>query len=510
MNRTQKLTVALASGVASQLIGLGVSLFLAPFVLHKLGQEMTGVYQFAVDFTTYFALMDLGLALSLAVRFSREQLDVKSDRFRELVSTVALAQFCIAIAVVGLGATAAQWVPALMKVPAEHAAQTVQAFQLIAFAQGIQQATRTSASILVGYQQIHFDNIAKLIGSLVQAGLLALFLSMDWGIMAVGGAYVGGFTVSAAINAFRAAMVTKGPKYSLKAVSWSALMEIAPQGLWNSVASIGTILIASVSRPVTAQVVSLGMVAVFAFSQKFFKVAEGLIQQLSQNAAPALGELIGKNDPPALRKAFIEVLRLSTLSAGAVGAALIALNQSFVSAWVGPSQYAGLAADMLFALALLVFSWIHPFRMLLVNAQKAKEMTLPILLEGLLVVALTVMLGWWLGLPGIALAAPASCILLRVWVFPRIAQDVLGGLSAITEGSRGTLIALAPMILVAVLVREGAAWLLPLAESFLPARAAGFTIALLAGALAFSACLAIAWPLGLNALKPRLKALIRR
>ena len=81
------------SNWASLGTGILVSFFLAPFVVHSLGNVYYGIWALISDFTGYLWLLDFGVRESV-IKFVAQY--HASDRRDELVATVNGALFCTA------------------------------------------------------------------------------------------------------------------------------------------------------------------------------------------------------------------------------------------------------------------------------------------------------------------------------------------------------------------------------------------------------------------------------
>lgn len=98
-----------------------------------------------------------------------------------------------------------------------------------------------------------------------------------------------------------------------------------------------------------------------------------------------------------------------------------ASNGSFVRWWVGEQNYAGALVDSLLAANLIAHAWTLPNRAILVaGLAYIPQNSICRLVEGVLNVALSVVLGLLYGLPGVVAATAIAAACVSVWYLPKL------------------------------------------------------------------------------------------
>jgi hypothetical protein len=129
-----------------------------------------------------------------------------------------------------------------------------------------------------------------------------------------------------------------------------------------------------------------------------------------------------RTGPERLRAVVFMMLRLHLLLSGAAACALLAINPTFVTVWVGEPFFAGVALNALLAAGVVVYSLVHGLITTASVLGNRLQVGAVVLVNGFVQAPLAIVLGRHWGLPGIALAGliaagitaiPAGIALLR-------------------------------------------------------------------------------------------------
>jgi O-antigen/teichoic acid export membrane protein len=184
---------------------------------------------------------------------------------------------------------------------------------------------------------------------------------------------------------------------------------------WQLQSSSTAIVITWLGRP--------ELVPIFACTAKLSSMSTQLAWVLPDSGLVGLAQLSGEQRPRRrLQDVVMMMLRLHLLLAGGAACVILAFNPAFVSAWVGPEFFGGLALSALLASGIVVHSLVHGLMAtasVLGNRLAVGTITI---VCGLAQALLAVVLGRIWGLEGIvaaalgaslAVAVPAGVSLLR-------------------------------------------------------------------------------------------------
>jgi O-antigen/teichoic acid export membrane protein len=162
---------------------------------------------------------------------------------------------------------------------------------------------------------------------------------------------------------------------------------------------------------------------VYALTAKMGTIGMQMSWQLPDAALVGLAQLKGEGRPERVRAVTVQLLRLLLVASGGVACAVVALNPAFVSLWVGPQRFGGMALNATIAAVVLSHSLAHGLFSTSATLGTRVQAGWAALAQGAVNLGGALLLGRVLGLPGVALAAVASTALVAypagVWMLRR-------------------------------------------------------------------------------------------
>lgn len=423
-SRTERYLKGLGTGYLATALSMVVGLWLTPFTLKFLTREEFGIFTLASDVVAWFTLADLGIAASLRVQAARLTGTHDHQRMSELASTAFFAELGLGFIVLAVGVVCAILFPHMFSVPAILVAEAKGTAAILALSMAVHIGFMTFSALLVAHQQIHMDNLLRIVLLLLRTAVTVGLLFTGWRLYSLAFASLVGEVVTVGIAYFRCRCTLRYVSIRPAAASWGQLKSAVGIGMWFTIGGVAGILIEGMDRIVAAKVVSLESVTTLALTGRLYLLAYGLIGQVTNTARPALGELLGKGDLQAARRAYDRIALGSTAIALAAALGIWAGNEAFVRWWVGSENYGGVWLDTAFAANLLVNCWILPNRATLASALIVRPHALSRILEGLANLVLSVLLGLWLGLPGVIAGTALACVATSFWYLPKLTAQV--------------------------------------------------------------------------------------
>jgi O-antigen/teichoic acid export membrane protein len=143
-----------------------------------------------------------------------------------------------------------------------------------------------------------------------------------------------------------------------------------------------------------------------------------LVNKLTDNSGPAINELYARGITESLRRAFLRLHRYNWILAIAVGLGFFFLGKPMITLWVGPAQFGGDWMVVALALFVVIFSIVNINKTLIIASGQIGILSIFALVEGVVNLVLSLILGHYLGLAGIIWATlianiPTSVYLLR-------------------------------------------------------------------------------------------------
>lgn len=418
MSRSGRAAKGFATAILQYLCQILVQILLAPVVLKMAGRETLGAYAAITQTLGLLALVDVAGSWSLE-RFLGQAVgeEDNGERFRAIFTTARTLLIITNSLLSSLIFAFSFFIGRLFHLSLHVDFEARGALYVIAVWTLIRTPLAAYRDASVATQDLAAINI---IGAFLGIGralgsLLAILLGSGlFGLMLTG-------TVVEAVGTLyfrvRFKKLNPGlvPKWGLP--NRNLLREMLGFGGYAAFLNIGNRLYFSSANVLAGLTSGAATASAFYTTQMPAMTGYNMFYKLTENSAPAIYELHGRQDIPRLRNAFTRLLRLMLLMVLPLATGVLLFNRDLVVTWVGEKQYAGELLTVTLGLYCIVksvqglailfsfvFGWI---RLLAITS----------LVQGIANFGLGYYLGKTLGLGGITLAmllvlAPQLIILL--------------------------------------------------------------------------------------------------
>ena len=351
MSRTERFVLGASLGYVHLAVVTLVGLWLTPFLLGRLGSHDYGLWLVGLQIVAYLQLVDLGVVALLprevayatgrALRGEAHTgLGALVRRTERLARWQALALAVIAVVVwsalpgdwAGLRwPLAAALVGLVLIFPFRVLQALLQGLQDLAFLGRLQLAAWAAGTVVM-------------VG-LVLAGARLHALVAGWLTTQIVTVAACGLRVRVRHSVLRAEQ-SQGPSLTTT--------EYLGRSIWVSVSQVAQTLLGATDVLVIGAMAGPAAVVPYACTAKLVQVLANHPQLLMQAAAPALSEMRMAESRGRLLATTGALTRAVLILSGGVACVVIAINEPFVSWWVGPSQYGGALLTGALAAALLL------------------------------------------------------------------------------------------------------------------------------------------------------------
>jgi O-antigen/teichoic acid export membrane protein len=198
----------------------------------------------------------------------------------------------------------------------------------------------------------------------------------------------------------------------------SLLIELFNFGFFLFLNSIAVQVVFFTDRFFIGALVSLSAVAVYAITAKAPELAREFIFRVTDNAYPAIVEINHKEGEDRLKVIHQKLLLITVCCSGIAFWYIYIANKWFIQLWVGENFFAGTTIMVLTLLLMLQHTILHVSASCLQSAGIVKGFSVVSIIEAIINIALTIILGKLLGIKGILLATLIAGALTTVWFVP--------------------------------------------------------------------------------------------
>lgn len=423
MSRTRRAAIAAVFGYLQFGLALVSGIVLVPFVLSRVPTDLYGVWLAFGEVLAYSAMVDLGVVGVLPWLLAEADGRADRDAMRGFLVGGAAFSALAAVAFVAIALLAFRVAPQLANLTHAQRAGVAGPLLLLVAGMALSLPLRAFYAAVVGLQDVTFAGAM----SVAQVGLgvvitVALLIAGK-GLYALALAAAVPSLAAGLACLLRLAVVAPDLLRGWRLPSRSILRTMMAQGLGSWTAGLGWRMVAATDSIVILAVMGPAAAVVYAMTFKLGSIAMQMSWQLPDAGLVGLAQLKGEGRPDRVREITLSLLRLGLITAGGVACAVLAFNPSFVTLWVGPARFGGLALNAALAAVVVAHSLGHALSTSSATLGARVQAGWAALAQGAVNLAAAVLLGRLLGLPGVALAAVASTALVAypagVWMLRR-------------------------------------------------------------------------------------------
>ena len=423
----------LFSNWSGLLISIVVSFFLAPFVVHGLGNELYGVWTIVNQFTGYMYLFDFGVRESV-IRYTSHSVAKKDPRILEEVLSVSfIIYFVISLCTIFVSLILAFYFSSIFGVGEEIA----QAAAITVLLVGVTIAQffifNIFSGVLMGLQRYDIFNVVNILTTLLKAAAFVVLLKMGFSIVAMaatqlvlgflGGVYLMSYAKKAALAhdvkfVIKLRLDSGMRKIARKVVNYSAFVLI--NNLGQKVVFMTDAIVIGIFMPVAS-------VTFYAIAGTLIEYLRKLVVVTAQVMMPMVAQYSALDDHERINKTVIDGSKLTLFISFPVALVFIVLGGEFIALWMG-EEFRELSGLVLLILAVSqIFSAPHQtLSSVLYGLDKHKMLAYFRIGEAVSNLLLSIYLLQIYGVAGVAVGTAIPHIILTAFILPAYTTRVIG------------------------------------------------------------------------------------
>ncbi|HLG54690.1 MAG TPA: oligosaccharide flippase family protein [Vicinamibacterales bacterium] len=408
--RLRRFIGGLGLGYLQMFVTVAVGLWLTPYLLRHLGSHDYGLWLLGAQVLVYLALMDLGVVQlvprEIAIAAGRANGD--HAELQALVGQTARLVLwqLLPVAVAGcliVWLIPVEWAP--LRWPMAIVVLTfVVTFPL-----------RVFGAVLQGVQDLAFLGGVQLASWAAGAAMTVAGIAAGLGLYSLALGWVTTQLMSAILAWRRLATVYAYvlPAH-LPSLSFSVARHQIGRGAWISVNQVAQVLLGGTDLVVVGKLLGPEAVVPYACTGKLLTMLANQPQMFMQMALPALSEMRTAASRERLFDVSRSMAQVMLLLSGAIVVVVLAVNGPFVSWWVGESRFGGMGLTALLLVSMLVRHVNLTLVYTLFCFGHERRLAVTSVADGLVGLAVMVILVPLLGLYGAVLGSLLSSCLVSV------------------------------------------------------------------------------------------------
>jgi O-antigen/teichoic acid export membrane protein len=404
----------------------GVAFFLSPFVVHRLGATLYGVWALVIGLTSYMTLMDLGLR-GAVVRFVSRYHDRGEHASSSLMVSGALwLRQWISVGVVLLSSILALLFTRFYHIPPE----VQSAARLAVFLSGLSIAVTlyfgVFGGVLTGLQRFDLSSSVTLLQTAARAGAVVWVLRSGHGLLSLA---LCELSVALAANLLQMYLCFRAYpelRITLRYPEREILREFAGYSLWVFLIHIFAQIIYYTDNLVVGAIISVSAVTFYAIGGSLFEYLRNIVASLTMTFLPLASKYQASGDYQRLRELLLFGTRVAIGVALPVQIALFFRGQTFIDLWMG-SQYGAISSRVLqILLVAQLFTIANSTSVNIVLGMAAhRRVAIWSGCEAIANLALSIFLGRKMGIYGVAVGTLIPSLFVQVILWPRYVSKLV-------------------------------------------------------------------------------------
>jgi O-antigen/teichoic acid export membrane protein len=408
-------------------VGMAVAFVMSPFLVHRLGDTMYGLWVLLLAMTGYMGLLDAGLKVSVVKYVSRFLAVKDADGLNRVVSTVLILHGGISVVIVAGAFAAAPVLPRLLAIPPEMVPIAQIGLVITALNVAVTLAMSVFNGVLAGAQRYDYANVIGVGVVLVRSAVIVAVVSQGMGIIGLGLVQTAANIASGLLLMRAAFKVVPDLRIRWSLIDRETVRTLYGYGSFVLLNNVAMFLLFHSAEVVIGTFLSVAAVTYYAIAGSLMHYLSQLIGVMTQVLHPYAAAQDAKGESMALRRAVVVGTKACLIIALPATITFVLAGGHFIELWMG-AKYAAVAAPLIVVLSVGRLFWLAQSSSgnVLLGAGRHQLLTVANLATGILGLAFGSLLIRSMGLMGLAIGMTVPMVIIQGLVLPRLTMRAFG------------------------------------------------------------------------------------
>ena len=422
MSRLRKAAISAGFVYANYTFAIVTGIFLVPLTLRYLGARTWGLWLASGEVLNYAAAVEFGLLTVMPWMIA--EADGRGDRatMRRFVTNGVWLGTLVGIAFVAASAMLWRVLPSTLFLIAADRSAMARPLAVLVIASALACPLGVFRSVLSGMQDVAFLGAMSVAQGALSVLITVVLLMGGYGVYALAWAAAGPQLVLMVASLIRVLWIAPDLRPDWSPPRIADLRPLMTSGLGVWLGNFGWQLLTASNAIVITYLGHPEWVPIYACTSKLGGMCMQIAWVLPDSGHIGLAQLQGERNVSRVREVVVLMLKLHLLTAGGAAIGLLIFNPAFVTRWVGPALFGGVRLNVVLALGVVFYSIIHGLITSAAVIGNRIHVGAVVLVNGVVQLALAVVLGHRFGIDGVAWAGliagaitslPAAFVLLR-------------------------------------------------------------------------------------------------
>jgi O-antigen/teichoic acid export membrane protein len=396
-----------------------IGFFLAPFIIHHLGDDAYGLWILIYSITGSYGLFDLGIRSSVVRYVSKFQALGDRAELSRLLSTTLFAYSIVGFIATAVTVSGAIYLDRIFHIPVGflHSARLL--FLMVGLSLAVDFPLGVGGGVLDALQKFYLANLTRLTSSVLRAILIVIALSRGKGLLTLGLITVVLPLIASSVRVFMALRLLRVP-ISARYVNRNTFRQMAGYSSATLIIMIAARLRFRTDAIVIGSFLSAAAITMFAIGSRLVSFATDIVVSLAEVFTPMASQFEARKDMQALQRMFVLGSRACGIVMFPCTVILVVLGKSVIRVWVG-QRYVADAYPVLLILVLATTLWTSQATSgrVLMGTGRHRTMALIVLIEGIANLVLSIVLVRPYGIVGDAMGTAIPLAITSIFFLPQ-------------------------------------------------------------------------------------------
>lgn len=406
---------------------MAVGFFLAPYIVHRLGNVAYGVWVLSISSVNYLGILDLGMRSAVLRFVSKGHTKGDHEGASEAISAALWVRVQISLLILLISGGLAILFPRLFHIPPELAIDAQYAVMLIGLGSALSMSVGVLGGVISALNRYDLHSFVSLTQLTLRVVGVVLVLRSGHGIVAIALCELGASIVSYLLIFWIVYKIYPQLKIRLKRPSKEILRQLWSYSFYAFLVTIAVQLVYQTDNLVVGAFVSASAVTFYSIGNSLCRYTDQLVGAMTLTFVPAASTYEAAGDTTRLRGLYINGTRSMLAVSLPILTTLLIRGRTFIGLWMGP-QYSQQSGTILIILATaLFFSFSNSTAgSIAFGTERHKEMAKMAIGEGISNLVLSILLVRWFGIYGVAFGTLIPSLTVQLGFWPRHIKKMLG------------------------------------------------------------------------------------
>lgn len=406
---------------------VGVSFFLSPFIVHRLGNTAYGIWVLLGSLVGYMGLLDLGVrgaVMRYVARYHARHEDEEAGRIASAGLVIFGATGLVALCV---SAVVAVLLDRIFHVPAD----IVPVARAVVLIGGLNIATSLISGVFGGtvaaMQRFDLSSVTDIVVGTIRTAAIVGALYAGAGLLGLALAQLGCTVLQGSIQYAITRRLYPQLRLQWHGVDRSRILTIMTFSIFSSLLQVSGLLIFSADSIVIGTYLPVATITFFAIAASLTDYTRAILSAISQTITPRASSLEGVGATVELERVVVGTAALATFIALPITLTFIVRGHSFLALWMG-SSYADRSGRILVILA-VALSFAAARQVIggaTIGMNRHRQLVPFYLAEGVINVGASLYWVRSMGIDGVALGTAVPNLVTTLLVIPWLVRRLLG------------------------------------------------------------------------------------